>query len=66
VPAFEVVLRRANRKDRVRYWNTQDAEIGDVVEIDGRPWVIVEKEPPFERRRIERLICVPRFVRSMH
>jgi hypothetical protein len=30
------------------------------VEVDGRPWVVVEKQPPFEQRRIERLICVPR------
>lgn len=66
VPAFEVVLRRPNQPDRVRFQNGPDAEIGDVVQIDGRPWVIIEKEPPVELRRIERIICVPRRVRTMH
>ena len=41
-------------------------KIGDILDVDGRPWVIVAKEPPFELRRIERLICVPRAVRNMH
>jgi hypothetical protein len=66
VPSFEVILRRTDRKDRIRYWNRPDAQIGDIVDVDGRPWVIIEKEPPFELRRIERLICVPRRVRTMH
>ena len=66
MPAFEVVLRRTNRKDRVRYWNWPDTQVGDVVEIDGRPWLVIEKEPPFELRRMERVICVPRRVRKMH
>ncbi|MFL5918908.1 MAG: hypothetical protein ACJ74X_09305 [Gaiellaceae bacterium] len=66
VPAFEFVLRRSNRPDRIQYRNTPEAEVGDVVEIDGRPWLIVEKEPPFALRRIERIICVPRRVRRMH
>jgi hypothetical protein len=66
VPAFEVVLRRPNRPDRIRYRNRPDVQIGDVVEFDGRPWLIVEKEPPFELRRIERIICVPRRVQTMH
>ncbi len=62
MPAYEVVLQRPNRQDRIRYKNGADAEIGDVLEIDGKPWVIIEKEPPFEYRRIERIICVPRRV----
>jgi hypothetical protein len=66
VPAFEIVLRRPNLPDRIRFRNVQDAEVGDVVQIDGRPWLIIEKEPPFELRRIERIICVPRRVRTMH
>jgi hypothetical protein len=66
VPSFEVVLRRPNRSDRVRYWNKPDAQIGDIVEVDGIAWVVVEKEPPFEPRRVERLICVPRRVRNVH
>jgi hypothetical protein len=56
---FEIVLRRPNATDRVRYDNRVDAEIGDVVMVDGRPWVIIEKDPPFELRRIDRIICVP-------
>jgi hypothetical protein len=66
VPAFEVILRRQNRPDRVRYRNRTDAQVGDVVQIDGGAWVIVAKEPPFELRRIERIICVPRTVRRLH
>lgn len=62
VPAFEIILRRTNHPDRVRYCNRSDAQIGDVVEVDGRPWVVIEKEPPFKLRRIERIICVPRTV----
>jgi hypothetical protein len=62
--AFEVVLRRPNRPDKICYRNHDDAQVGDVVEIDGRPWLVVEKHPPFARRRIERIVCVPRTVRS--
>ena len=63
MPAFEVILRRPNVRDRICYRNGSDAEIGDVVTITGRPWVVIAKEPPFEQRRIERIICVPRRVR---
>jgi hypothetical protein len=66
VPAYEVVLRRRNHKDRVRFHNTSDAQIGDILQVDGIPWVVVAKEPPFELRRIERIICVPRTVRTLH
>ena len=62
--AFEVVLRRRNHPDKVCYLNHDDAEIGDVVEVDGRPWVVIEKHPPFAQRRIARIVCVPRTVRS--
>jgi hypothetical protein len=62
--AFEVVLRRPHRPDKVCFRNHDDAQVGDVVEIDGRPWLVVEKHPPFARRRIERIVCVPRTVRS--
>jgi hypothetical protein len=50
----------------VRYRNQADAQIGDVLEFDGRPWVIIAKEPPFELRRIERVICVPRTIQTIH
>ena len=61
--AFELVLRRPNVPDRICYRNRRDAEVGDVVTVDGRPWIVVEKQPPFQQRRIERIICVPRRVR---
>jgi len=66
VPAYEVVLRRRNHKDRVRYQHTLDTQIGDIFDVDGIPWVVVAKEPPFGHRRIERIICVPRTVRTLH
>jgi len=58
--AYEFVLQRLHRPDKICYRNHDDAQVGDVVEVDGRPWVVVEKQPPFEQRRIERIICVPR------
>jgi len=66
VPAYELVLRQANRKDRVRFSHTTETRIGDVLDVDGVPWVVVSKEPPFGLRRIERIICVPRKVRHLH
>jgi hypothetical protein len=60
--AYEFVLQRPHRPDKVYYRNHDDAEVGDVVVLDGSPWVVVEKQPPFELRRIERVICVPRRV----
>jgi hypothetical protein len=66
VAAYELILRRRNTPDRVRYCNRADAQIGDVVVVDDHPWLIIAKEPPFAMRRIERLICVPRKVRTRH
>ena len=66
MPAFELILRRPNVPDRILYRNRADAQIGDVVLIDSRPWVILDKEPAFELRRMERIICVPRRVRALH
>src|SRR3954453_15795628 len=66
VPAFEVILRRPNRPDRVRYHDRADAQVGDILTIDGGLWVIIAKEAPFEFRSIARVICVPRTVRTLH
>jgi hypothetical protein len=66
VPTFEVVLRRANGKNTLCSRRRADAQVGDVVHIDGRPWVIVEKEPPVKHSGPERIICVPRKVRRLH
>jgi hypothetical protein len=60
--AYEFVLQRPHRRDKICYGNHDDAEVGDVVILDGGPWLVVEKQPPFEQRRIERIICVPRRV----
>ena len=64
--AFQVVLRRPNVPDSMCIKKRTDAQIGDVVLIDGRPWVIVEKQPPLELEGLERVICVPRKVRRLH
>ena len=66
MPAFEVILRRQNVPDKILYRNRPDAQIGDVFLIETRPWVIIKKEPAFELRRMERIICVPRNVRAVH
>jgi hypothetical protein len=66
MPAYELVLRRRNYKDRVQHRHIDETGIGDVVYVDGLPWVVVSKEPPFELRHIERIICVPRTVRTLH
>jgi hypothetical protein len=60
--AYEFVLQRPHRPDKICYGNRDDAEVGDVVVLDGKPWLVVEKQPPFARRRIERIVCVPRKV----
>ena len=62
--AYELVLRRPHRPDKICFRNHDDAQVGDVVEVDGRPWLVVEKHPPYALRRIERIVCVPRTVRS--
>jgi hypothetical protein len=66
VRAFQVVLRRPNAPDSVSVKKRADVQIGDVVTIDGRPWLVVEKEPPLELPGPERIICVPRRVRRLH
>ena len=66
MPAFQVVLRRPNVPDSVCIKNRVDAQVGDVVLVNGQPWVIVEMEPPLELRGLERIVCVPRKVRRLH
>ena len=51
-----------NGNRRVRYGEHAVTEIGDVLTFDGAPWVVIAKEPAFEERRIERLLCTPRKV----
>ena len=59
MPAYEVVLRQADLSQKVRFSCREVTEIGEIVAFDSDQWVVVEKEPPFERRRIERLVCRP-------
>ena len=60
MPVYEIVMQRPSGSQRVRYGEHGSAEIGDVLTIDGDPWLVIAKEPPFEQRRIERLLCTPR------
>ena len=63
VPAYEIVLRRPDTRDEIRFHNHQPVEVGDVVTLNGGPRLVIEKMPPLQLRRIERLVCVPRKVR---
>lgn len=63
MPPFEIVLRRSHGPDKICYRNRDDTEVGDVLTLAAQPWIVIAKEPPFELRRIERIICVPRRVR---
>jgi len=60
MPVYEIVLQHPSGCHRVRHCEHSPAEIGDALTIDGNPWVVIAKEPPFEQRRIERLVCTPR------
>jgi hypothetical protein len=62
MPVYEIVLQHPSGKQRVRHGEQAMTEIGDVLTVDGAPWVVISKEPPFEQRRIERLFCTPRTV----
>ena len=64
VPAFEIILRRPQVPDKILYRTRAETAVGDLVKIKGRHWLVVLKEPPFEQRRIERLVLVPRKVRT--
>jgi hypothetical protein len=66
VPAFEIILRRPQIPDKILYRNRTETSVGDVIQIDDTQWLVVLKEPPFEQRRIERIVCVPRKVRHLH
>ena len=59
MPVYEIVMQHPSGGQRVRHGEHVLAEIGDVLTFDGNPWVVIAKEPPFEQRRIERLVCTP-------
>jgi hypothetical protein len=62
MPVYEIVMQHPSGRRRVRHAEHVPTEIGDVLSFDGTPWVVIAKEPPFEQRRIERLVCAPRRV----
>jgi hypothetical protein len=62
MPVYEIVLQYASGSHRIRYREHLPTEIGDALTIDGNAWVVTAKEPPFEQRRIERLVCTPRLI----
>jgi hypothetical protein len=57
MPIYEIVLQHPNGNHRVHYGEHLPTEIGDALTIDGNAWVVIAKEPPFEQRRVERLVC---------
>jgi hypothetical protein len=66
MPVYEIVLHEPGLPQKVSFSDRAATEIGDVVMVDGRRWIVVEKDPPFELRRIERLICQPVSVALPH
>jgi hypothetical protein len=62
MPVYEIVMQHPSGSHRIRYGEHLPAEIGDTFTIDGDAWVVIAKGPPFEQRRLERLVCTPRTV----
>jgi hypothetical protein len=65
MPVYEIVMQHPNGIHGVHFGERMPAEIGDALTIDGNPWIVIAKEPPFEQRRIERLVCTPRLPGSL-
>ena len=57
MPVYEIVRERPPGRSSVSFANRETAEVGDVMTFNGSRWVVVLKEPPFEERRIERIVC---------
>lgn len=60
MPVYEIVLREPSVPQRISFSSLALTELGDLVLADDKEWIVVEKQPPFELRKIERLICQPR------
>jgi hypothetical protein len=56
------LLQHPSGPHRIRYGEHPPAEIGDPLTIDGTAYVVIAKEPPFEQRRLERLVCTHRLL----
>jgi hypothetical protein len=59
MPVYEIVLREPRVPHQVSFSTRAVTTLGDFVIINGKDWIVVEKEPPFKLRKIERLICEP-------
>ena len=66
MPVYEIVLRGPSVPHKVSFRNRPVTVLGDRVIIEDRHWIVVEKEPPFELRKIERLICEPAALTPRH
>ncbi len=68
MPVYEISVRRALQRGRPGASSTTRAVtvLGDLMTIDDEHWIVVEKEPPFGLRKIERLICEPVHVARGH
>ncbi len=59
MPVYEIVRERPPGRSTISFADRETAQVGDVMTIDDSTWVVVLKEPPFEERRIERIVCRP-------
>jgi hypothetical protein len=59
MPVYEIVLREPGFPQKVCFSNRAATVVGDHVMVGDKQWVVVAKEPPFELRKIEGLICQP-------
>ena len=59
MPVYEIVRERLPGRSSVSFAERETDEVGDVMTINVSRWVVVLKEPPFEERRIERIVCRP-------
>ena len=56
---YEFVLRRAGRDDELRITDHDGVDVGDVVVIGDREWVVEQLEPPTLPGSSERIVCIP-------
>ena len=59
MPVYEIVLREPRLVHKVSFTTRAVTVLGDLLIIDDKQWTVVEKEPPYGLRKIERLICEP-------
>ncbi len=66
MPVYEIVLRELGVPQKVSFTTRAVTALGDLMIVGDGNWIVVEKEPPFGLRRIERLICEPVHVARGH